>query len=152
MVEKLPVMDSLSYIRDRLMPEFGLIPLDNPGRTHGQMFTVGTIDGKQFLLIVGTEQRRPKQTRIITEKIVNPPNIAGVRFSKEDAGSGRVNQQKTSLGFESRLRNGNQSSFYVENLNALKELIHWYAIAKPKATQSSGVVQQIIELFRMLFV
>lgn len=110
------------------MPELGLVPLDSATRTKGQAFAIGGESGRQFLLIMGNESRGgAQQTRIITEKILSPPVITGTRFSTDLARSARVNQQKTSLGYDNPFRNGNQSSFYVSDLDALAELLRWYA-------------------------
>lgn len=128
MTEKLSANDSLQFIKNKLMPELGLVSLDSDTRTKGRAFAIGDENGKQFLLIMGDEAKGgAQQTRIITEKISSPPAISGIRFSTELARSARVNQQQTSLGYNNHFRNGNQSSFYVENLDALAELIRWYA-------------------------
>jgi hypothetical protein len=128
MTEKLSANESLRFIRGKLMPELGLVPLDSPTRTKGQAFAIGGESGRQFLLIMGNEAKGgAQQTRIIIEKLSSPPAIVGTRFSAEPARSARVNQQKTSLGHDNPFRNGNQSSFYVSNLDALAELVRWYA-------------------------
>jgi hypothetical protein len=127
MTDKLPAIESLNYIKEKLLQELKLFPLDSPTRTKGQAFAIGGQGGKQFLLIMGNKGTGgAKQTRIITEQIPAPPSILGVRFSSELAGSARVNQETTSLGFNNRLKKNNQSSFYVSNLQALTDLIQWY--------------------------
>lgn len=128
MTDKLPAVESLNYIKEKLLPELKLYPLDSMTRTKGQAFAIGGQTGKQFLLIMGNEDTGgAQQTRIITEKISTPTTIEGIRFSSDLVKSARVNQQTTSLGFDNRLKNNNQSSFYVSNIQSLAELIRWYA-------------------------
>lgn len=153
MKNKLAAKDALEIINS-LSDELNLLPLDDQDRTKAHGFAVGGEHGKQFVLILGKSiDKSAQQTRIITEKISIHPTIAGITYSPEIYKGGKVNkQQKTSLGHINRLINGNQSSFFVDDSIALKQLIRWYAtgdigleskIEKATETESSS---KLIEL------
>ncbi|MEI6335823.1 MAG: hypothetical protein WCS87_14790 [Methylococcaceae bacterium] len=122
---KLAAKEALKFIHNNLKADLNLIPLDNIGRSKAHGFAVGEY-GKQFIIILG-DHERAHQTRIITEKLFDLPDIVDVAHVMGIYKGMRVNKQKnTSLGYKNNLFDGNQSSFIVDNLSALDQLIRWY--------------------------
>lgn len=121
---KLAAKEALKFIHNNLKAGLNLIPLDDMGRSKAHGFTVGG-HGKQFVIILG-DHEGAHQTRIITEKLFCLPEIADVAHVPKIYKGSRVNQQNTSRGYKNNLFKGNQSSFIVDNLSALDQLIRWY--------------------------
>jgi hypothetical protein len=121
---KLTAKEALKFIHNILKAELNLIPLDDMDRSKAHGFATGE-NGKQFIIILG-DSEGAKQTRIITEKLFCLPKIADVSHAPKNHKGSRVNQQNTNRGYKNNLINGNQSSFIVDNLSALNQLIRWY--------------------------
>lgn len=124
MRNKLAAKEALEIIQHKLKFDLNLIHLDNLNRSKAHGFAAGE-NGKQFVVILGNSERA-QQTRIITEKLLFPPDIADVTYMPKLYKGSRVNQQLTSRGYKNNLFNGNQTSFIVDNLSALDKLIRWY--------------------------
>ncbi len=122
---KLAAKEALKFIHNNLKADLNLIPLDDMGRSKAHGFAVGEY-GKQFIVILGNSEGA-RQTRIITEKLFDLPDIVDVTNVLGIYKGMRVNKQKnTSIGYKNNLFDGNQSSFIVDNLSALDQLIRWY--------------------------
>jgi hypothetical protein len=153
MKNKLTAKEALEIINN-LKSVLNLLPLDAQDRTKAQGFSVGGGEqGKQFVLILGKSKDEPAmQTRIITEEISDRPSIIGVTYKSDIYKGARVNQQNTSLGHINRLKNGNQSSFIVDDKSALEQLIRWYAtgeIGLESKTQKASEIKSLSKFIEL---
>lgn len=128
---------ALDLINKQMKAELDLLALDAPNRSHAHGFAIGGEHGKQFILVLGRD-RELQQTRIITEKTLNLPNIPGVVHDPSPVKGNRVSSQKvTGLGYANRLSLENQCSFLVENSSALESLLKWYATVDRRGLSST---------------
>jgi hypothetical protein len=121
----LAAQEALELIK-KLMPKFELHLLDKEDRTKALSFSIGHKNGKQFSLVMGNEEVSAKQTRIITEKTNQIAEINNVEYINKPYKSSKLKQHETSLGYQNKLKIGNQNSYIVDDVMALESLVEWY--------------------------